>query len=153
MGWRDTGSAMERIKLLLVDDEAAVRRGLRMRLSIEPDIEVVGEAGDGAAAIEMVAALHPSVVLMDVEMPVMDGIAATGEITGNGTAVVMLSMHDDAATIARAMAAGAAAFVAKQSMDDSLLTAIRAAAGKGALLTDGSSRGMGVNNHEQGGNE
>jgi DNA-binding NarL/FixJ family response regulator len=144
---------MERIKLLLVDDEAAVRRGLRMRLSIEPDIEVVGEAGDGAAAIEMVAALHPSVVLMDVEMPVMDGIAATGEITGNGTAVVMLSMHDDAATIARAMAAGAAAFVAKQSMDDSLLTAIRAAARKGALLTDGSSRGMGLNDQEQGGNE
>jgi DNA-binding NarL/FixJ family response regulator len=143
---------MERIKLLLVDDEAAVRRGLRMRLALEADIEVVGEATDGATAVDLVSLLQPRVVLMDLEMPVMDGISATAKITGNGTAVVVLSMHDDAATIARAEAAGAAAFVAKHKMDDGLLAAIREAAGKGALLTE-TRDDTRANYQEQGGQE
>lgn len=121
---------MKTIRLLLVDDEPAIRRGLRMRLALESDVEVVGEAADGAAALKQVQRLAPEVVLMDVEMPGLDGIAATSELraSASGPAVVMLSMHDDAATVARALAAGAAAFVAKHSIDSALLTAIRRAA-------------------------
>jgi DNA-binding NarL/FixJ family response regulator len=121
---------MERIKLLVVDDEPAVRRGLRMRLALEADVEVIGEAPDGQAAVEMTAQLAPSVVLMDVEMPVMNGIEATSEIVSRtpGTAVVVLSMHDDAATESRARRAGAFDFVPKHRMDETLVTAIRRAA-------------------------
>jgi DNA-binding NarL/FixJ family response regulator len=124
---------MERIRLLLVDDESRVRRGLRMRLALEPDLEVVGEANDGRAAVVMAAELAPTVVLMDVEMPVLDGIGATQEIRrGQPEAVVIvLSMHDDATTVARASEAGAAAFVAKHRIDDELLDAIRTLARKG----------------------
>jgi DNA-binding NarL/FixJ family response regulator len=122
---------MERIRLLLVDDEPAVRRGLRMRLELEPDVEVIGEAGNGEAAVEMADQLEPAVVLMDVEMPVMDGISATLEIQARKprAAVVMLSMHDDHDTVRRARLAGAADFVPKGKMDDTLIEAIRRAAG------------------------
>jgi DNA-binding NarL/FixJ family response regulator len=121
---------MKPIRLLLVDDEPAIRRGLRMRLALESDVEVVGEAGDGAAALEQVELLAPQVVLMDVEMPGLDGIAAATELRSRSTstAVVMLSMHDDAAMVERALAAGATAFVSKQSIDGALLEAIRRAA-------------------------
>lgn len=100
-----------------------------MRLALESDVEVVGEAGDGAAALEQIALLAPQVVLMDVEMPGLDGIATTSELRSRATdaAVVMLSMHDDAATVERALAAGATAFVSKQSIDGALLDAIRRA--------------------------
>ncbi len=119
-----------RIKLLLVDDEPAVRRGLRMRLELEPDVEVVGEAGDGSQAVRLAETLDARVVVMDIEMPVMNGIEATSEITSRfpGVAIVVLSMHDDAVTVGRARKAGAAAFVAKKTMDDSLIEAIRSAA-------------------------
>jgi len=121
---------MKPIRLLLVDDEPAIRRGLRMRLALESDVEVVGEAADGAAALEEVERLAPQVVLMDVEMPGLDGIATTSELRSRstGAAVVMLSMYDDAATVERALAAGATAFVSKQSIDGALLEAIRRAA-------------------------
>ena len=121
---------MKPIRLLLVDDEPTILRGLRMRLALEPDVEVVGEAGDGVTALEQVERLAPQVVLMDVEMPGLDGIATTSELRSrsNGAAVVMLSMHDDAATVERALAAGATAFVSKQSIDGALLEAIRRAA-------------------------
>jgi DNA-binding NarL/FixJ family response regulator len=123
---------MKPIRLLLVDDEPAIRRGLRMRLALESDVEVVGEAGDGVSALQEVQRLAPQVVLMDVEMPGMDGIAATNRLRAQapGSAVVMLSMHDDQRTVARALAAGAAAFVAKHSIDAALLAAIRQAASR-----------------------
>jgi DNA-binding NarL/FixJ family response regulator len=129
-----------RIKLLLVDDEPSVRRGLRMRLELEPDVEVVGEAGDGSQAVALASSLDPQVVVMDVEMPVMNGIEATNEITSRlpGVAIVMLSMHDDAATVGRARQAGAAAFVAKRRMDDGLIEAIRSAARAQGGATDDS---------------
>jgi DNA-binding NarL/FixJ family response regulator len=121
---------MRPIRLLLVDDEPAIRRGLRMRLALESDVEIVGEAGDGAAALEEVERLAPQVVLMDIEMPGLDGIATTNELRSRAVnaAVVVLSMHDDAATVERALAAGATAFVSKQSIDGALLEAIRRAA-------------------------
>ncbi len=101
-----------------------------MRLELEPDFTVVGEAGDGRAAVAMARLLSPTVVLMDVEMPAMDGITATEELraASPGCAVVMLSLYDDPATRARASAAGAAAFVSKCRMDETLLDAIRGAA-------------------------
>jgi len=121
---------MKPIQVLLVDDEPNILRGLRMRLGLEPDIHVVGEAADGSTAVAMASRLCPDVVLMDVNMPVMDGIAATRELATRApdSMVVILSMHDDHDTADRALAAGAVAFVAKQRMDGALLAAIRKAA-------------------------
>ena len=115
------------IRLLIVDDQAAVRHGLRMRLGAEPDLEVVGEAADGEVALSSAQALCPDVVLMDVEMPGMDGIATTDTLRKlcPSTAVIMLSMYDDSRTRARAEDAGAVAFVAKSVPTDMLLAAIR----------------------------
>jgi DNA-binding NarL/FixJ family response regulator len=118
------------IRLLLVDDQPAVRRGLGMRLHMEPDIQIIGEASTGKEALSMAQALTPDVVLMDVEMPEMDGIAATAALSAaaSKSAVVILSIHDDAQTRGRAQAAGAVAFVEKRGATDSLLAAIRQAA-------------------------
>jgi DNA-binding NarL/FixJ family response regulator len=118
------------IRLLLVDDQPAVRRGLGMRLHLEPDMQIVGEASTGREALSMVQALAPDVVLMDVEMPEMDGIEATAALNASvsSSVVVILSIHDDAQTRGRAQAAGAVAFVEKRGATDSLLAAIRQAA-------------------------
>ena len=123
--YRKKGAAT--IIIVLVDDQASVRRGLRMRLSMEPDVEVVGEAESGEAALRLVRALSPDVVLMDVEMPGMDGIVATAALraTAPHVAVVILSLYDDARTRARAREAGAAAFVAKHQAKSTLLATIR----------------------------
>ena len=120
------------IRVLLVDDQPAVRRGLRFRFQLEPDIQVVGEAGSGQEALQLVQALTPTVVLMDVEMPEMDGISTTTALRtlGGSSSVVILSIHDDALTRARAQAAGAAAFVAKGGAVDLLITTIRQVAGQ-----------------------
>lgn len=118
------------IRLLLVDDQPAVRRGLGMRLHLEPDIQIIGEASTGREALSMVQALSPDVVLMDVEMPEMDGIEATAALSASipTSAVVILSIHDDVQTRERAQAAGAVAFVEKRGVTDHLLAAIRQAA-------------------------
>jgi DNA-binding NarL/FixJ family response regulator len=118
------------IRVLLVDDQPAVRQGLRIRLVLEPDVEVVGEAGDGAGAISLAQSLRPDVILMDVRMPGMDGISTvrTLRAVAPESAVVILSLYDDARTRARAEEAGAAAFVAKQKVEETLLAAIRRAA-------------------------
>jgi DNA-binding NarL/FixJ family response regulator len=123
---------MERIRVLLVDDEPRIRRGLRLRLELEADLEVVGEAGDGESAISLVSELDPNVVLMDIEMPAMDGIRATRVISERNpsSAVVVLSIHDDRTTIQRATEAGASSFVPKVDSDDMLISAIRDAANK-----------------------
>jgi two-component system response regulator NreC len=117
----------EMIKLLIVDDQPAVRKGLQMRLEAEPDLSVIGEAPDGEAAVELAQALGPDVVLMDVEMPHMDGIAAANALrrTCPDISVIMLSIHDDAGTRTCAEQAGAAAFVPKYVPTDRLLAAIR----------------------------
>ncbi len=118
------------IRLLLVDDQSEVRRGLGLRLHLEPDIQIVGEASSGSEALSKAEALSPDVVLMDVEMPGMNGIEATAALraAASTSAVVMLSIHADPQTRGRAQAAGAVAFVEKRGAIDSLLSAIRQAA-------------------------
>lgn len=117
------------IKLLLVDDQPSVRMGLRMRLALETDVTIVGEAGDGEAALSLAQTLHPDVIVMDVQMPRMDGISATAALrtVAPRSSVVLLSLYDDAATRARGQEAGALAFVQKQGTMDALLAAIRQA--------------------------
>jgi DNA-binding NarL/FixJ family response regulator len=117
------------IRVLLVDDQPAVRQGLQMRLALEPDVWVIGEASDGATALELAAIHQPDVVVMDIEMPVMDGLSATTILrkTVPHSMVVILSLYDDDITRRRALEAGARAFVAKSEAEGALLAAIRAA--------------------------
>jgi DNA-binding NarL/FixJ family response regulator len=119
------------IRVLLVDDQAVVRRALRARFHLEPDLEVVGEASTGSEALALAQTLTPDVVLMDIEMPQMDGIAATAAMLRAvpQSVVVILSIHDDAQTRRRAQAAGAVAFVEKHGATEALLAVIRLAAG------------------------
>jgi DNA-binding NarL/FixJ family response regulator len=116
-----------RIRVLLVDDQPVIRRGLRMWLELDPEIEIAGEASDGHEAVRAAAAIRPDVVLMDVEMPGLDGIAATAALraTCPETAVIVQSLHEDAPTRARALAAGAVAFVGKGTGEGELLSIIR----------------------------
>jgi DNA-binding NarL/FixJ family response regulator len=118
------------IRILLVDDQQAVRRGLRLRFHLEPDIQIVGEASTGKEALSLAQQLAPDVVLMDIEMPEMDGIETTAALRAivSQSAVVILSTHDDPRARARAQAAGAVAFVEKRGTIDVLLAAIRQAA-------------------------
>ena len=118
------------IRLVLVDDQPTVRQGLRMWLSLEPDITVVGEASNGREAMALVQRLAPDVVLMDVAMPEMDGIEVTAamHVSTPQSAVVMLSIHDDVSTRARVRASGAVAFVTKSGAFEVLVATIRQAA-------------------------
>lgn len=115
------------IAVLIADDQALVRCGFRLLLEIEPDLEIVGEADRGPAALPLVSAVQPHVVLMDVVMPDGDGIVATAEVLAEvpGVSVVMLSLYDDPDTVSRSLDAGAAAFVPKHRVDDLLLPTIR----------------------------
>jgi two-component system response regulator DegU len=125
------------IRVVLVDDHTLVREGLRRGLSLEDDIEVVGEAGDGDAAVARVAELEPDVVLMDVSMPVCDGIEATKRIrvTHPHLPVVMLTMHSDSATLTNAIRAGASGYLLKDSHIEDVAEAIRVAARGDTALT------------------
>ena len=121
---------MMKIKVLLVDDQQIVRRGLRMSLGLEEDIYIIGEACDGLEAIECAPQLKPKVIVMDVQMSHMDGITATQRLKSvmPDTAIVMLSLHDHAEVKARALEAGAFAFIPKHAPLDELIFAIRQAA-------------------------
>lgn len=118
------------IRILLVDDQPAVRQGLRMRLALEPDVTVVGEAENGASALDLATTLHPDVVVMDIEMPEMDGMATTAALRTMApeSAVVILTIHDDAAMRQQALKAGALGFVGKCESGEALPAAIRHAA-------------------------
>lgn len=118
------------IRVLLVDDHPVVRTGVRGMLAAEPDIEVIGEAGSGAEAIARATELKPDVVLMDLRMPDLDGVVATGRIlAGNGDIrVVVLTTYETDADILRAVEAGAAGYLLKDASPDELSRAIRAAA-------------------------
>jgi DNA-binding NarL/FixJ family response regulator len=115
------------IRLLVVDHQPSVRRGLKMRLALEVDLEVVGEAGDATEAIPLARVRRPDVILMEVEMPGASGISATETLraVAPNSAVVIFTLRDDAATRERARSAGAAAFVAKHRTEEELLAAIR----------------------------
>jgi DNA-binding NarL/FixJ family response regulator len=117
------------IRVLLVDDQSQIRKGLEMRLALERDIEVVGQAEDGIQALEAVQKLHPEVVVMDYVMPKMDGIQAAEVITKNytGVAVIILSIDDSPRLLSETIQAGASALVAKRKGTDKLLSEIRRA--------------------------
>lgn len=118
------------IRILVVDDHAVVRRGLRMVLSLEADFEVVGEAADGAEALQRALELRPDVVLMDLLMPVMDGIAATRAIRSElpDTEVVALTSVLEDGSVVEAVRAGAISYILKSTDAPELCEAIRAAA-------------------------
>jgi DNA-binding NarL/FixJ family response regulator len=114
------------ITVLVVDDLPRVRDALATMLSSTGEVEVVGSAANGREALELARALRPDVVIMDLEMPVMDGFAATEAVVAEGlAAVVVLSIHTGAASRARARAAGASAFVEKCGRPERLLQALR----------------------------
>jgi DNA-binding NarL/FixJ family response regulator len=130
------------IRVLLVDDQSLLRMGFRMILDAEPDIEVVGEAADGATGIRMTSTLHPDVVLMDVRMPGMDGIAATASITAAGPAsrVLILTTFDLDEYVFAGLKAGASGFLLKDAPPAELLTAIRTVADGEAVLAPTATR-------------
>jgi DNA-binding NarL/FixJ family response regulator len=118
------------IRVLLVDDQALFCEGLRTLLDLQPDIEVVGEANNGQDAIECVARSAPDVVLMDMQMPVMDGVAATRDIRANhpNTQVIVLTTFDDDEYVFEGLRAGAVGYLLKDIASDRLAEAIRSAA-------------------------
>ena len=118
------------IALLLVDDHPAARRVVRTCVELEPDLTVVGEAGDAPTALALAERLAPDVVLLDLEMPGMGGIEAAAALRRDapGSAVVVFTLYDDARNRAAARAAGAAGCVGKQEPVEALLRAIRRAA-------------------------
>jgi two-component system response regulator NreC len=117
-----------RIRILLADDHAVMRAGLRLLIDNQPDMEVVAEAGDGLQAVERAAALQPDVVVLDLTMPLMDGLTCLRQIRERApqAQVLILTMHADEQYLRDALARGAAGYVVKQAADQEVLSAIRA---------------------------
>ena len=127
---------MTQIQVLLVDDQSLVRTGFRMILQDEPDIDVIGEAVDGRAAVEAVGRLRPDVAIMDIRMPIMDGIEATRRIVADNAAtrVLVLTTFDADELVVEALRAGASGFLLKDVAPDDFAAAIRTVAAGDALL-------------------
>ena len=127
------------IRVVVADDQGLVRSGFTMLLAGEADIEVVGEAGNGAEAVALAASERPDVMLMDVRMPVMDGLEATRRITGDeslaGTRVVILTTFDLDEYVHEALRAGASGFLLKDTLPVDLLNAVRVVAAGDALIS------------------
>ncbi|HUS08767.1 MAG TPA: response regulator transcription factor [Bryobacteraceae bacterium] len=124
------------IRILLADDHAMVRQGFRLILSSQPDMQIIGEVGNGREALEAAEKLQPDVVVMDVAMPELNGIEATRRITAAlpRTRILALSMHKDSVYVREILRAGARGYLLKDSIDSDLLTAVRAVAkGEGYL--------------------
>jgi DNA-binding NarL/FixJ family response regulator len=125
------------ISILIVDDQALVRRGFRLLLEIEPDLDIVGEASDGAEAVELTRTLRPDVILMDVRMPSIDGIEATRRVTalpGNEARVLMLTTFDMDDYVYEALRAGASGFLVKDVEPELLVAGIKAVHAGESLL-------------------
>lgn len=118
----------EVIRVLLADDHAVLRSGLRLLIERQPGVEVVGEAGDGNEALAKAKALQPDLVLLDINMPGLDGLAALPKLRleSPNTRVLMLTMHDDVSYLQEALRAGASGYVLKRAVDNELLMAIQA---------------------------
>src|SRR6187402_1513815 len=127
------------IRVVVADDQALVRSGFTMLLSGEADIEVVGEASNGAEAVALAASAHPDVMLMDVRMPVMDGLEATRRISGDpsmaSTRVVILTTFDLDEYVHEALRAGASGFLLKDTLPVDLIGAVRVVADGDALIS------------------
>ncbi len=121
---------VNQIGVLIADDHTIVRQGLRALLEVNPDIAVVGEAGDGAEAVRLALELRPEVVVMDITMPVLDGLAATRAIKRKApdTQVLILTMHESDEYFFRVLQAGASGYVLKRAAPSDLMAAIRAVA-------------------------
>jgi DNA-binding NarL/FixJ family response regulator len=132
------------IRVVVADDQALVRAGFRMLLDGEDDFEVVGEAGDGEAAVEVVRRTRPDVVLMDIRMPGVDGLAATRTISEDpelgGVRIVILTTFEADEYVFEALRAGAGGFLVKDTEPVDLLRAVRVVAGGEALLSPGVTR-------------
>ncbi|HEX2262981.1 MAG TPA: response regulator transcription factor [Pseudonocardiaceae bacterium] len=132
------------ISVLLADDQALVRAGFRALLDAQPDIEVVAEAGDGAAAVALAVELRPDVVLMDIRMPGTDGLAATKQIAADprlaGVHVVILTTFELDEYVFEALRTGASGFLVKDTEPADLISGVRAVAGGDALLSPGVTR-------------
>ena len=126
----------EKIHILLADDHAVVRQGFKMILAAQPDMEIVGEAGNGREAVELAGTLQPDVIVMDVAMPELNGIEATRRLADSSprTRVLALSMHKDSVYVREILRAGARGYLLKDSIASDLLAAVRAGArGEGYL--------------------
>jgi DNA-binding NarL/FixJ family response regulator len=123
-------AARRMIRVLLADDHAMVRKGFRLILENQPDIEIVGEAGNGREAIELADETHPDVIVMDVAMPELNGIEATRRLSSSSprTRVLALSVHKDSVYVREILRAGARGYLLKDSIDSDLVNAVRAVA-------------------------
>jgi two-component system response regulator NreC len=130
------------IRMILADDHAVMRHGLRLLLEKQEDFEVVGEAGDGREAVSLAEALKPDIALLDITMPGFNGIEAARQITGKqpGVAIIVLSMHADEAFVLRALKAGARGYVLKESAEGELISAVRLVFGGKAFFSPTISR-------------
>lgn len=134
----------QKIRVLLADDHAVVRQGFKMILSAQPDMEIVGEAGNGREALALAESLQPDVVVMDVAMPELNGIEATRRVMAScpRTRVLALSMHKDSAYVREILRAGARGYLLKDSFDADLLTAVRAVSRGEGYLSPGVSEAV-----------
>jgi DNA-binding NarL/FixJ family response regulator len=130
---------MNKIRLVIVDDHPVVRDGLRGMLESQPDFEVVGEAANGEQAVQLANSLKPEVILMDLRMPVMDGVTALGEIKSSSLTVqvLVLTTYDSDADILPAIEAGAMGYLLKDTSREDLYSAIRATARGESVLSPG----------------
>jgi len=124
------------IRVLLVDDQAVIRNGLRAMLSTAPGITVVGEAGNGQEALALARQLHPDVILMDIRMPDMDGLEATRRLRDSQVqaSVIMLTMHQDIEYLLKAISCGAAGYLVKEIDADTLINTIQTVAAGGSII-------------------
>ncbi|HEY8339539.1 MAG TPA: response regulator transcription factor [Egibacteraceae bacterium] len=131
--------AGQRIRVLTADDHPVVRQGLAAVISVEDDLELVGQAADGAEAVALAVETKPDVVVMDLRMPVLDGVAATRQIRAQlpDTAVIVLTLHAEDDTLWQALRAGACSYLLKDASHDDIVTALRAAASGQAVFGTG----------------